>query len=478
MSELVSAYPTSGGIYWWASKARRPEGRLLHRLAEPDRAARHRRLGRLRLRDLLRPHARRATARAGPSGYTLDADVRHLHRRSWSLVALVNIFSSHLLAIINNISVWWHVVGAAVVILILVFVPDHHADVSDVFTETVNNTRLLRRARPAGPGSSSTSCRSASCSPSTRSPATTPRRTCRRRRTSAANAAAKGIWRSIFYSAIGGWILLLAFLFAVQDADEVDQRRRRRPGDLRPGAEREVGGIDAAHLDRRPVLLHDRLHDELDPRMLFAFSRDGAVPGCQLLVEAHAQPRAGQRRHPRPPSSPSCSRCRRSSRSTSTATPRSPVAFFAVVSIGVIGLYVAFAIPIWLPLAAGRAFRQGPGTSGTKWKWMAPLAVAEIVITSIYFLMPLPAGAPGFMRGCSARRAPPMSRSTGSSSTTRRSSRAAHCSCCGSGGTSPPRSGSRAPSARVDLPAGVTASEEIALEHGHHGYLTGEHDPS
>ena len=34
---------------------------------------------------------------------------------------------------------------------------------------------------------------------------------------SAADGAAKGIWRSIFYSAIGGWILLLSFLFAVQD---------------------------------------------------------------------------------------------------------------------------------------------------------------------------------------------------------------------------------------------------------------------
>ena len=44
----------------------------------------------------------------------------------------------------------------------------------------------------------------------------------------AADGAAKGIWRSIFYSAIGGWILLLAFLFAVQDADGVTRRRRRR----------------------------------------------------------------------------------------------------------------------------------------------------------------------------------------------------------------------------------------------------------
>ena len=55
MSELVSAFPTSGGIYWWASKLGGAEGRLLHRLAQPDRAARDRRVGRLRLRDVLRP---------------------------------------------------------------------------------------------------------------------------------------------------------------------------------------------------------------------------------------------------------------------------------------------------------------------------------------------------------------------------------------------------------------------------------------
>ena len=32
---------------------------------------------------------------------------------------------------------------------------------------------------------------------------------------SASTGAAKGIWRSIFYSAIGGYILLLAVVFAV-----------------------------------------------------------------------------------------------------------------------------------------------------------------------------------------------------------------------------------------------------------------------
>ena len=52
---------------------------------------------------------------------------------------------------------------------------------------------------------------------------------------SAADGAAKGIWRSIFYSAIGGWILLLAFLFAVQDVGRGDGWRRRGGDDLQPG---------------------------------------------------------------------------------------------------------------------------------------------------------------------------------------------------------------------------------------------------
>ena len=59
-----------------------------------------------------------------------------------ALSAIINIFSSHLLAVINNISVWWHVVGAAAVILILILLPKRHASFSDVFATTVNNTGM------------------------------------------------------------------------------------------------------------------------------------------------------------------------------------------------------------------------------------------------------------------------------------------------------------------------------------------------
>jgi hypothetical protein len=74
-----------------------------------------------------------------------------------------------------------------------------------------------------------------------------------------------------------------------------------------------------------------------------------------------------------------------------------PVAFFAVVSIGVIGLYVAFAIPIYLRWRAGDSFTPGGWTLGKKYKWMAPIAVAEIAITSVIALLPTSSlGAPWY----------------------------------------------------------------------------------
>jgi hypothetical protein len=72
-----------------------------------------------------------------------------------------------------------------------------------------------------------------------------------------------------------------------------------------------------------------------------------------------------------------------------------PVAFLAVVSVAVIGLYLAFAIPIWYRLRAGSSFEPGPWTLGRNYKWMNILSVAEIVIISIYFCLPIvPTGVP------------------------------------------------------------------------------------
>jgi len=72
-----------------------------------------------------------------------------------------------------------------------------------------------------------------------------------------------------------------------------------------------------------------------------------------------------------------------------------PVAFYAVVSIAVIGLYIAYVIPVFLRWRQGSRFQPGPWTLGNKYKWMNPIAVAEVAIVTVVFCLPtLHAGVP------------------------------------------------------------------------------------
>jgi amino acid transporter len=391
MSELVSAFPTSGGIYWWASKLGGAKAGYY--------------TGWLNLIGLLAIDASVAYGCATFFDSTIG-----VYSSSWAahysltrvfieflvvlvLVAGVNIFSSQLLAILNNVSVWWHVFGAAAVVLILVFVPSHHASVGAVFTHAVNNTGFFG-GHTGGAGfllgvlplsfiltqyTITGYDASAHLSEETHH---------------AANAAAKGIWQSIFYSGIGGWILLLSFLFAVQNEAGVT-----------------AGGGGVAVIFSQALTTHWAAFVLListvgqffctvacmtsTTRMLYAFSRDGAVPGSRYWSHLN---------HKRVPVYGVLLSAVVAIVITSPALVRVdingapvPVAFFAVVSIGVIGLYVAFAIPIFLRWRRGASFVRGKWTIGRHYRWMAPLAVAEIVITSIIALLPTSSlGAPWY----------------------------------------------------------------------------------
>ena len=205
MSELVSAYPTSGGIYWWASKLGGPAAGFF--------------TGWLNLIGLIAVTAGVSygcatfidlTLSTWSAGYADDYSLTRVFLIFVVVLALasvLNIFSSHLMAIMNNVSVWWHVAGASIIVLILILVPDQHQSFSYVFTERFNNSGYAD-------GSTSTVVlvlhravrflltqytitgfdASAHLSEET---------------STASTAAAKGIWRSIFYSVLGGYILLL-----------------------------------------------------------------------------------------------------------------------------------------------------------------------------------------------------------------------------------------------------------------------------
>src|SRR3954449_10716901 len=132
MSELVSAHPTSGGIYWWASKLGGPAAGFF--------------TGWLNLIGLLAVTASVAYGCATFLDLTLDtwssswADGYSLTRvfllflGILTVAALLNIFSGHLMAVLNNISVWCHVVGAALMVGILAFVRKSDQAISWVFS--------------------------------------------------------------------------------------------------------------------------------------------------------------------------------------------------------------------------------------------------------------------------------------------------------------------------------------------------------
>ena len=66
-----------------------------------------------------------------------------------------------------------------------------------------------------------------------------------------------------------------------------------------------------------------------------------------------------------------------------------------------VGLFTAFAIPIYLRWRMGDKFVQGEWNLGKHWKWIAPLAVLEVAIVSIYFILPATPTAIPFRKGFS-----------------------------------------------------------------------------
>ena len=155
------------------------------------------------------------------------ADSAHILSETWllfflimALYTLVNIFADRALALMNNISVGWHVIGVAVVIALLVFVPDDHQSASFVFGERINNSGL-HDGSTSNLGFWILVRRSASCWRCTQTGYDASAHTAEETR-GAAVSAAQGVWRSVFFSAVIGWFVLLAFLFAATDVKAVN----------------------------------------------------------------------------------------------------------------------------------------------------------------------------------------------------------------------------------------------------------------
>ena len=80
MAEIASAFPTAGGLYYWASKLGQPGVGLVHRLVQPHRPDRRHRGDRLRPRDVRDGASELLVRLPEHEGVHLPA-VHHLPRR-------------------------------------------------------------------------------------------------------------------------------------------------------------------------------------------------------------------------------------------------------------------------------------------------------------------------------------------------------------------------------------------------------------
>jgi amino acid transporter len=386
MSELASAYPTAGGPYWWAAKLGGPGWSwftgwfniigLVGVVASVDYAAATFASALFNLWSVDLGVINFADGSSLGEIFVVFALLLGLH-------ALVNIYSSHLVALFNNISVLWHVAGVAVIIAILIFVPDRHQDVKFVFGHTINNSGfssgmfwwyvlplgfLLTMYTQTGYDAS------AHVAEETHE---------------AEIKVARGLWQSVFYAALFGWLVLLAITFAASDTKAINDAG---------GTSISVFTSSMSSGWAEAVIFISTIGQVFcgmagltsASRTWYAFSRDRAIPGWRIWSAVD------KRRVPRNSVLAVAAFCVIVTLPALKGNSAGiPWAFFAVVSITVIGLYIAYVMPVYLRLRAGDAFQPGAWNLGAKYRWMCTIAVGWTIIAMIIFSLPFtPAGVP------------------------------------------------------------------------------------
>ncbi len=395
LAEIVSAFPTAGGVYYWAATLGGPGWGWF--------------TGWFNLIGLIGVVASVDYFCAQFVAITIslfDSSFEPFKLTNVFIIFLVilaihvtvNVFPSHVLKFWNNISAYWHIAGASIVALILIFDPEKHQSFDFVFTERFNNSGFFEGGI-SGAGyflyiiplgfllTQYTITGFDSCGHLAEETK------------GAALGAAKGMWKSVFYSAIGGWILLLLFTFAATNTDVINGIKTDDPGFYGVGSVVTIFATSLSLAGFKAIMIIACVGQIFcggsgmtsGSRMLFAFARDGAVPGSKFFAKVTAS---------HAPRNATLGIAGASLVVTAPALVGNeagiPWVFYALAAITVIGLYIAYGIPIYLRWRMGDAFKAGPWTLGSKYKWMAPIAIIEILVVCVYFSAPFsPLGIPG-----------------------------------------------------------------------------------
>ncbi len=384
MGEICSAYPTAGGLYFWSAKLAKTNAPLwswftgwfnfigqIGVIASVDYAL---------SKYVVRFINLYSSDRANPiitekpvNWFITFVVVLVLH-------GLLNTFGVTLVRLLGDISVWWHVIGVVVIFVALFAGPDQQQSIGYIFDYQNNGPWesslytfalgfLLAQYTITGFDAS------AHVSEET---------------VGARISAPKAIVRSIWISAIAGLVLNIGFLLAVPDVDGVDQLAAMSGGGiLAPVNIFEASGINSA-LVKLLVLIAvvgqffcGLASVTANSRMIYAFSRDGGLPGSSLWHKINPKTRT-------PTNAVWLGVVMSGIVGMLSLVQKGGVetAFFALTGICVIGLYISYAIPIYLRLK-NDDFQVGPWNLKGKHKLVGWTALVWVVIISVLFCVPL-----------------------------------------------------------------------------------------
>jgi amino acid permease (GABA permease) len=368
MGEICSVYPTAGGLYFWTG-----------RLARRNKAAWAWYVGWFNF--LGEVAVTSAIDYGAALTWTAFANLAWGFQvtlgRTFIVFAvillshgLLNTFGVNLVKLLSNISAWWHLVGVAVIVVVLAFVPARHQSLSYTFFHYENHYGWtnpvyvffigLLMAQYTYTGFDA----SAHVAEETHSAATN---------------APKGIVNSVIVSILAGWVLLVAVTAAIQNYNaELASSTGLPAAQIFVDAAGSTTGLLLIFICGVAQFFCGMASVTANSRMTYAFSRDGALPGSSLWAKVN--PRTGTPTN-------SIWLCTVCALLLSSPALKNTTAYLAVTSIAVIGLYVAYVTPVLLR-RLNPDFRPGQWNLG---RWSAVIgwiAVGWVVFIVILFMLP------------------------------------------------------------------------------------------
>ena len=394
MAELASAYPTAGGLYYWASKLGGPGWgwftgwfNLIGQVAVTAGID----YGLATSIDVLLnawfPNFPATLASVTAIDPATQWTTLGIYAVVLAAHALINIFGVRIVAFLNDVSVWWHIVGVLLIgggVVLAAMLGFQFTAASHFATTVVHAVPLNSAGTLYTPHQSFNTTgfpiwyafllglllaqytytgydASAHMTEET---------------VGAATRAPWGVIMSVVVSAFAGYAVLMGLVAVVPDLAAAG-------GYINPVLfilESRLGFVLGTLFFLVAVVAQffcGMSSITTNSRMIYAFSRDGAVPGSRLW---HSLDRGRTPRN---------AILLAATAAFILAVPSviSDVAYVAVTSIAVIGLYIAYVLPILLRLFA-REFQRGPWHLGA---WSRPIGIISVlwvIFIAVLFMLP------------------------------------------------------------------------------------------